>query len=227
MKVVIVGNGAGLLNRQHGLEIDQADAVVRINYYRINGYAKHVGTRTDYWVNHLMNIEQDAGDYIPPGLTSVKEVWVFARRAKYNTSEELWEQIEHPGYKDALAGIHIRNISEEDYGELHREVHDHRPSNGYGAVALAVERLNPDELLLLGLDILLSGQKVDDDDHPYLYYWGDQCELNHMASSEQIPAERRPLYRRLAAHGYTEKWNGGDGCVLFTKTQARDSNGDD
>lgn len=46
--VIIIGNGRGVLQKQYGKFIDSFDIVVRINKFRIKGYEKNVGTKTDY-----------------------------------------------------------------------------------------------------------------------------------------------------------------------------------
>lgn len=51
MNVIVVGNGSSLLNQQNGKKINEFDIVVRFNSYTINGFEKHVGTKTDYWFN--------------------------------------------------------------------------------------------------------------------------------------------------------------------------------
>ena len=52
MKIVIIGNGASLLDHQFGDQIDQFDEVVRFNDFRIKGYEKYVGTKTTIWARN-------------------------------------------------------------------------------------------------------------------------------------------------------------------------------
>lgn len=47
--IIIVGNGSSLLNKEDGNKIDSFDTVVRFNSYKIKGFEKHVGTKTDIW----------------------------------------------------------------------------------------------------------------------------------------------------------------------------------
>jgi len=46
---LIVGNGTSVLDAELGDKVDSFDTVVRFNAYRIAGYEKHVGTKTDIW----------------------------------------------------------------------------------------------------------------------------------------------------------------------------------
>jgi len=45
--VVIVGNSKELLNEEMGSIIDGHDVVIRLNHFKIEGYEKYTGTRTD------------------------------------------------------------------------------------------------------------------------------------------------------------------------------------
>lgn len=51
MKVIIVGNGSSLLDKNNGELIDSFDIVVRFNSYTIEKFEKQVGTKTNYWFN--------------------------------------------------------------------------------------------------------------------------------------------------------------------------------
>ena len=59
--ILIIGNGSSLLDRENGWQYDKFDTVVRFNSFKIAGFEKHVGTKTDYWftVNkyHKKNIK--------------------------------------------------------------------------------------------------------------------------------------------------------------------------
>jgi hypothetical protein len=47
--LIIVGNGSSLLNSNNGHKIDSFNTVVRFNSFKIKGFEKDVGTRTDIW----------------------------------------------------------------------------------------------------------------------------------------------------------------------------------
>jgi len=49
-KILLIGNGPSVLSRELGEEIDKFPLVCRFNTYRIEGFEKHVGTKTDIWV---------------------------------------------------------------------------------------------------------------------------------------------------------------------------------
>lgn len=52
-KIIIVGNGSSVLDKQNGELIDSFENVLRFNKYAINGFEKNVGTKTNIWFNVL------------------------------------------------------------------------------------------------------------------------------------------------------------------------------
>tara|TARA_R100000005_G_C4952289_1_gene172268 strand:+ start:142 stop:696 length:555 start_codon:yes stop_codon:yes gene_type:complete len=50
MKICVVGNSPNLLETNYGDVIDSHDVIIRCNRYILDGYEKHVGSRTDYRV---------------------------------------------------------------------------------------------------------------------------------------------------------------------------------
>ena len=49
MNIVVVGNGSSILESNLGRFIDTFDDVVRFNFFEINGFEQHVGTKTTIW----------------------------------------------------------------------------------------------------------------------------------------------------------------------------------
>ena len=47
--ITIVGNGASVLHKELGPQIDACDVVLRFNDFVIKSYEKNVGTKTDIW----------------------------------------------------------------------------------------------------------------------------------------------------------------------------------
>jgi len=52
MRVILVGNGTSVLDHNYGRVIDSFDFVVRFNDFVIEGFEKHVGTKTNCWITH-------------------------------------------------------------------------------------------------------------------------------------------------------------------------------
>jgi len=50
MKAIVIGNSPSVLEYEYGKFIDEYfDVVIRCNWYRIEGFEKYVGTKTDVW----------------------------------------------------------------------------------------------------------------------------------------------------------------------------------
>src|SRR6056297_3358499 len=47
MRIAIVGNAGYLLDRNEGNRIDDCDLVIRMNNFRLSGYQRHIGSRSD------------------------------------------------------------------------------------------------------------------------------------------------------------------------------------
>jgi len=60
--IIIVGNGSSLLDKENGSKIDSFDIVVRFNGFKINGFEKHTGTKTNIWytvnMHHVRKINE-------------------------------------------------------------------------------------------------------------------------------------------------------------------------
>jgi hypothetical protein len=67
---IVVGNSASLLFNEFGEKIDSFDVVVRLNSFEIEGYEKHVGTKTTIWARtHGIELAQKDG-------SKFDEVWL-------------------------------------------------------------------------------------------------------------------------------------------------------
>ena len=53
--ILIIGNGSSAMNQPLGDYINQYSQVARINNYRIKGYEKYLGDKTDIWLNGANN----------------------------------------------------------------------------------------------------------------------------------------------------------------------------
>lgn len=49
-RLIIVGNGSSVLDKENGSLINSFDNVVRFNSYKIKNFEKYVGTKTDIWI---------------------------------------------------------------------------------------------------------------------------------------------------------------------------------
>lgn len=64
-KIILIGNGPSVLRHELGENIDKFDIVVRFNNFKIKGYEKNIGTKTNYWftwchfnVDNIKNLDK-------------------------------------------------------------------------------------------------------------------------------------------------------------------------
>ncbi len=60
-KIILVGNGTDAVSREAGEQIDSFDVVVRFNNFKIEGYEKNVGTKTDIWATRMCDTIDHTG----------------------------------------------------------------------------------------------------------------------------------------------------------------------
>ena len=77
MKVIVMGNAPSVLLNEFGSTIDTFDKVIRMNDYKISGFEKHVGTKTDIYVrSHNPEYPmKDASEYDEVWLKSQWKRW--------------------------------------------------------------------------------------------------------------------------------------------------------
>jgi len=103
-KVIIVSNSRVVLERELGEKIDSFDTVIRINDFEIDGYEKHVGTKTDIWAScsgppnqkghPLMRISHWM-DYQKNKLGPFREVWTVREEVGDNLFFDNKKQLQH------------------------------------------------------------------------------------------------------------------------------------
>ena len=104
MNVIFVSNSPVVLNKELGQEIDKFDIVIRCNDFEIDGYEKHVGTKTNIWSScsgppwmkgHPLMRISDWMDYQKGRLGPFKEVWTVREQKTDNLFEDNKKQLQH------------------------------------------------------------------------------------------------------------------------------------
>lgn len=218
MKVAIVAPGRSVLGRTRGSLIDAADRVLRVGDLCIIGHEADVGRRTDYWVTSRMpspecrrggwNPRQELAQHI----TGIKEIWLFPRRE--NNYEYLRATVKK------LCGDKPPGIFEPD-GRLYRSLYDwtgcdkkigNRPSTGLAAAAMALFRLLPDQLLLVGYDNLLNPEDT------YRYLWDEELPAGLGGTRHNFLQERRTLLMLCQKLGFAPVAEDGGEALFRVQT---------
>jgi hypothetical protein len=104
-KVIFVSNSPTVLNKELGDKIDNFDVVIRCNDFEIEGYEKHVGTKTDIWsscsgggpsfYHHPIYRITKWMEYHKDKLGPFKEVWTVREQRTDNLFEDNKELLKY------------------------------------------------------------------------------------------------------------------------------------
>jgi hypothetical protein len=161
-RAIIVGNARSLLSTKNGSLIDSFDIVIRCNSFKIKGYEKHVGTKTDI------------ACFIPTG-SGAKHLIREQSRDRIKRASEIW--FSRP--RGCCGGIHRQIIkklcstqsvsypSDEEFEEMVKTLDAHGgnrawPSTGFVAIEMAIKRLERHEIYLTGFDFFKTGHYFTD-----------------------------------------------------------------
>jgi len=94
-KIIIVGSGSSVLDKELGKKIDSFDIVVRLNNYEIKGYEKYVGSKTTIWGRNNSNrtIDRDCSIYSQVIIASPPKD--FSGKKNYSSALELHRSIKN------------------------------------------------------------------------------------------------------------------------------------
>ena len=136
MKLCVVGNGPSAEGQGH--EIDACEFVVRLKTFWLRG-AENAGEKINAWVW--------AGD----GLAKPLQCEHWFTHPPRQTKAPGYHKVRLDRFWKTAHGRPTRQMSDR----LHRRAVDYlrtHPSTGFVAVAMAMERFEPDELVLVGFD---------------------------------------------------------------------------
>ncbi|HYE03072.1 MAG TPA: polysaccharide pyruvyl transferase family protein, partial [Phycisphaerales bacterium] len=112
-RILLIGNGPSALSARAGAAIDSFDGVVaRFNVFHIDGFAEHVGRRTDEWITWRLFDEHRARDFErvlcvdrPPAQTwdAVKGRYPHAARLTEDVARQTRELM---GYDEPSSGAY-------------------------------------------------------------------------------------------------------------------------
>lgn len=61
--LILVGSGTSLLEKENGWKIDLFNKVLRFNRYKLKGYEKYTGTKTNFWWTVNPYVDEKIEDY--------------------------------------------------------------------------------------------------------------------------------------------------------------------
>lgn len=145
--IVLVGNGACLLNRNLGKTIDSYDLVCRMNYgaANIEEYKADVGKRTDIWICAYGNMKKQLGTYknINPKII-----------LRFNNNK-LAKALEPKTY------LWCKDATKINLSDLIELVGYNKPTTGTTAVYFFNELIKPKSITIVGYDFFQTGAYYD------------------------------------------------------------------
>jgi hypothetical protein len=93
--IILVGNGSSLLNKENKELIDSYKTVVRFNSYKINGFEKYVGTKTDIW----FTVNKHHFDHIKHYNKVITHSWAKTNCQLYNSFKLERDDVEKVNYE--------------------------------------------------------------------------------------------------------------------------------
>ena len=159
MKAIIVGNSASLLKHNNGYIIDSYDVVIRLNKFKLKGFGKHVGTKTDIYCSKWLNMS-----YNLDIVNTFKEIWLpYPTPPNWWTSDGNFKEVRmeyHENYinKFNLNKNFIKYMPTECLPEF-EEVFKRtcQPSTGLIAIMMAIKLLDNYTINYTGFDAFSTG----------------------------------------------------------------------
>ena len=145
--ILIIANGPSVLEHDFGQTIDQYPTIARINNYKISGYEKRIGNKTDIWFNGANQNLKKRKDipprvivFIPPEILYRKGEAIHNRISKrLNISKE----------KYSLVPLEIMKEYEKQLGIT-------RPTTGTSSILWALD--NYQKVIIHGFDFFIDSK---------------------------------------------------------------------
>jgi hypothetical protein len=151
-RMIIIGNGPSVLDKENGKLIDSFDKVARFNTFKNDSeYSKFVGTRTDLWFINAKNIRTRSPEIIKM-MDNVKYEKIFVEQNPYDPKDKLLKYF--PELKDNrkvdFCDIDLFNeIQNKHFNPKGMNPH---PSLGLQGINLLANKYPEYELYIIGFD---------------------------------------------------------------------------
>jgi len=198
----VVGSSSSLLKSGYGMDIDQHDAVFRINSAPTRGFYKDVGSFTTFRVSYGSNcmaaivvdvvpshgictVDHTAKVHIDPLFRKrVAEVALATRLHNPEYENFLFNQTKIKNFRDVHMYYHLQNKAAAYYG-----LHVHGPSSGFNAIIASLDLC--ESIDLYGFD---HGRHLSTNSLPQTAHYYDVFPLHY-------PSKKEGMY-----HNYLDEW---------------------
>lgn len=180
-EVILVGNGASLLEKELGPFIDHHDVIVRFNLFKTRNYEKHVGTKTSIWFCNRDAQPVQMQDIIKEH--KFREVFVHTW---YNTSlaaDSIRYELKEQGYTTP-----VFEVDKGIIGAMRTFLGANYSSFSTGALAVWLLLGQYRKLKLVGFDWWNA---------PAKFHYADNEKFKHNPASGHQPHLEKSLFDRL------------------------------
>lgn len=180
-KLLLIGNGCGVLDRKLGSEVDNFDIVVRLGTFELNGFEQFVGTKTDYCITAHWKLNIDRLNFIKTFITFPVFNEYYDESKIEQIKQEICSQIT-PAQLNNIVGFMSRQEanyiidSYKELGNIDLNLSLINPSLGYRALILTLLRFSDYEIYTYGFDFFKTGwywkpshNRDVKNRHPYSY----------------------------------------------------------
>ena len=145
--ILLIGNGASVLNNNFGHLIDQFDTIARINNYNTRDYKHIIGERTDIWFNGA-NKGLKKRKFVP------QEIIVFV---PFQVLEETEDEVIQRTPKRLSLNPSQYTIVHKDIMKKYEDLANIvRPTTGLNSILWCIE--NYDEVIIHGFDFFITSR---------------------------------------------------------------------
>jgi hypothetical protein len=186
--VIVVGNGPSILKYEVGAEIDKFDIIIRVNGFRIKGFEKYIGTRTDIWAAGLAtNAERSHLE------NKIDEIWALMPyrtifdEATLKQKRRIHRFFNKGGVVDYPLDK-IFHLEVNQFAEMISNMPVGRPSTGLSAIYVALNIYKAKSVTLHGFDYFqgaISGTPV-----PHYYEHEHRWKNLHHGNREMLWIEK-------------------------------------
>ena len=196
-KIILIGNGCEVLEKERGKEVDSFDCVIRLGTYKTEGFEKYVGIKTDYcitahWKLDLERLKTTKTFITFPVFNSFyDEVEIDRIRSEIVTSISDEQRLNIMYFMSRADALSIVD-SYKELGDIGIDINGINPSLGYRALKIVLNHFSDCEIYTYGFDFFRTG-----------WYWKESH--NRDIKNRHPYSYERALYLLLIKSGKIKK----------------------
>ena len=157
-KIIIIGNGPSVLDKENGKLIDNFDKVVRFNTFKNDSeYSKFVGTRTDLWFINAKNIRTRNPEIIKM-MKNIEYEKIYVEQNPFDPKDKLLKYFPELKNNKKVDFCDINLFNEIQNKHFNPKGMNPHPSLGLQGINLLANKYPEYELYITGFDSFNSNK---------------------------------------------------------------------